>query len=93
MTEYSKYQLLLDLYELLNITDGPTYKTERDELGNWIIEMDSDGKLLHTNIIGIGETENEALDDAVERFISVTPVIDNVPTTKLIKMMECEKKT
>lgn len=85
--KYQLYNQLHDLYDLLNIDSGLIYKTEKD--GNdWVTEIEGDGKLLHDTMIGYGETPIESFNDAVDRFISVTPTLDDVPLKKLLELME-----
>lgn len=85
MTEYSSFQKLQDIYVLLNMQEIE-YELEQDDEG-WNVEIIGDGKILAKSEFGWGETKEEALDDAAERFFQLTPIIDNLPIKKLLKLM------
>ena len=87
MTSYSSYQKLVDLYTLLNMQDYLEYESEKEDDG-WIVEIIGDGKVLEKSEIGFGATIEEALNDAAERYFSYTPIVDNVPIFKLLKLLE-----
>lgn len=88
MSSLTQFKLLQLFHQILNIYDGPVYQVEQEDDSGYVAEIEADGKLIQANVIGYGETKEEALDDASDRFFSVTPMIDNVPTSKLINLLQ-----
>lgn len=84
------FDILLNLYKLLDIEDIPQITTEMafDDMNDseWTACLNSDGKLIISECYGFGSTENEAIDDAISRFIDHTPVINDVPLKKIISI-------
>jgi len=92
MSNYTKFQQLCDLYELLDIDFDLLYDCEQNADGSWDASIEEDGKLLHGSEIGHGDTKEEALNDAADRFINHTPMVDNVPMRKLLQLLELKLK-
>lgn len=84
------FDILLNLYKLLDIEDIPLITTEMtfDDMNDieWTACLNSDGKLIISECYGFGNTENDAIDDAISRFIDHTPVINDVPLKKIISI-------
>ena len=85
------FDILLKLYKLLDIEDIPQITTELtfnelDDASEWTACLNSDGKLIISECYGFGNTENDAIDDAISRFIDHTPVINDVPLKKIISI-------
>jgi hypothetical protein len=81
-----QYDILVKLYELLDIYQMPNITLEFNE-DEWNVSLHSDGKLICTDFYGIGSTRSEAIDDAISRFFDHTPVINDVPLRKIISML------
>ena len=83
------HDILNKLYELLDIEGEPVIHLEEDpEDGSLNAEIEPDGKLVIDSIDGFGDTIEEAIDDAVSRWIDQTPVIGDVPLRKLITLIQ-----
>jgi hypothetical protein len=80
------FDILINLYKLLDIDDLPSVTTDLSD-GEWSACLQSDGKLIISECHGFGSTLEDAVDDAVSRFIDHTPVINDVPLRKIIVMM------
>ena len=81
-------KILTLLYELLDIEGEPVFHVEQDaEDGTWSAELEADGKLVENDCDGLGETVEEAIEDAVSRFFDHTPVVNDVPLRKLISLL------
>lgn len=85
----SSFEQLKKLYALVDMTFEPSYSVEYDEeTQSYQVVLESDGKLIITDEFGCGSTEEEALNDATDRFFSHTPTIDDVPLRKLLKLID-----
>lgn len=80
------YQNLILLCTLLNMPEPETI-TEYEDDATYSVEIVADGKLILSSEIGFGDTLEEALNDAAERFFSYTPTLDSVPVPKLLKLL------
>jgi hypothetical protein len=81
--------ILNKLYELLDIEGEPVIHLEEDpEDGTWNAEIEPDGKLIVDSVDGYGDSIEEAIDDAVSRWVDQTPVIGDVPLRKLIGLLQ-----
>jgi len=80
------FEVLQKLYKLLDINDFPTiiYGIIDNE---WTACLFADGKLIISDCHGLGSTPEEAIEDAISRFIDHTPVINDVPLKKIIAML------
>lgn len=88
-SDYPAFQKLKDIYDLLNM-EHVEYHLEYDG-DEWNAEIFSDGKVVTNSQIGFGKTEEDALNDAAERILSFMPILDNVPTSKIINLIHISR--
>tara|TARA_R100001163_G_scaffold65832_1_gene65440 strand:- start:7915 stop:8175 length:261 start_codon:yes stop_codon:yes gene_type:complete len=80
--------ILNKLYAFFDICGEPQVRYQCDSDGDWEAEIEPDGKLIHNSFIGIGDSKQEALDDAVSRLIDHTPIVNDVPFKKLLNLLD-----
>lgn len=87
MTEIEPRVLLRAIYRLMNVTSPIEVEYTQEEDGSWSAELMPDGKVIDRSELGCGQTKEDALNDACDRFFNITPTLDFVPIPKLLKLL------
>jgi len=84
--------LLMALYKLMNVTTSIEVEYTQEPDGLWTAELMPDGKVIDRAELGCGSTKENALNDACDRFFNITPTIDLVPMSSLLKLISGDLK-